>query len=106
TTIEETVSNYYLTEEISGVYRGMMIALPPAQWTIFQTMSPPDLADLLTQWAGRIDLNRYRKAVRGPKKPAPARSNAHLKHVATAQLLPKKRSLVRANHPVTVADSS
>jgi hypothetical protein len=100
-TIEETLSNFYMTDEISSVYRGMMIALPPPKWTVFQTMSPEQLADLLTQWAGRIDLNKYRKATRGPKKAGRARPNGRLKHVATAQLLPKKRLIVRTNRPAT-----
>ena len=104
-TVEE-LSNFYLTNEISGVYRGMMIALPPEKWTVFQTMSQKQLADLLTRWARRVDLEKYRKASRGPKKPRPARPNAQFKHVATAKLLPKKRSLVRTNRPAAVVDGS
>jgi DDE family transposase len=100
-TIEETVSSFYLTDEISAVYRGMMIALPPTKWTVFQTLSEEQMADLLTQWAGRIDLKNYRKARRSGNKATPARPNGHLKHVATAQLLPKKRFIVRTNRPVT-----
>lgn len=99
-TIEE-MSNFYLTDEITGVYRGMMIVLPPPKWTVFQALSQEQLADLLTEWAGRIDLNQYRKATRGPKKAVRARPNGRLKHVATAQLLPKKRLIVRTNRPVT-----
>jgi IS4 transposase len=99
-TIEE-MSNFYLTDEISSVYRGMMIVLPPPKWTVFQAMSQAQLADLLTEWAGRIDLNKYRKATRGPKTAVRARPNGRLKHVATAQLLPKKRLIVRTNRPAT-----
>lgn len=104
-TIEETLSNFYLTDEISAVYRGMMIALPPPQWSEFQTLSQEQLADLLRQWAGRIDLNNYRKARGRLTKAAPAQPNGHLKHVATAQLLPKKRLIVRNKRPV-VAQAS
>jgi len=104
--IEETVSNFYLTNEISGVYRGMMIALPPAKWKIFQTMSDTQLADLLIQWAGRVDLEKYRKASRGPKKPRSKRPNAQFHHVATAKLLPKKRLIVRTNRPEIVVTAS
>lgn len=98
-TIEETLSNFYMTDEISKVYRGMMIALPPAKWTVFQTMSQEQLADLLTQWASRVNLRKYRKATGRVNKAAPTRPNGHLKHVATAQLLPKKRLIVRTNRP-------
>jgi len=100
-TIEETLSNFYMTDEISSVYRGMMIALPPPKWTEFQTMSQEQLAKILMQWASRIDLAKYRKATRGPTKTVHARPNGHLKHVATAQLLPKKRSIARTNRPAT-----
>jgi IS4 transposase len=99
-TIAQTLSNFYLTEEISSVYRGMMIALPPANWIVFQSLSQEALADLLTQWAGRVDLEHYRKAAGGGKRAAPTRPNGHLKHVATAQLLPKKRPIVRTRRPV------
>jgi hypothetical protein len=97
--IEETVSNFYLTNEISAVYRGMMIALPPKKWKAFQTMSQNQLSDLLVQWAGRVDLEKYRKALRGPKKPRSKRPNAQFHHVATAKLLPKKRFIVRTKRP-------
>jgi hypothetical protein len=104
-TIEETLSNFYLTDEISGVYRGMMIALPPAEWTVFQTMDEKQLADLLRQWGRRIDLTNYRKAKGRVDKAPPSRPNGRLKHVATAQLLPKKRLIVRTKRPV-VAECS
>jgi hypothetical protein len=103
-TVEE-LSNFYLTDEISGVYRGMMIALPPEKWEVFQTMSQKQLADLLTRWARRIDLENYRKASRGPKKPPAARPKAQFQHIATAKLLPDKRLIVRTNRPAAVAVS-
>jgi hypothetical protein len=104
-TVEE-LSNFYLTNEISGVYRGMMIALPPEKWKVFQTMSEKQLADSLTRWARRIDLEKYRKASRGPKKPPAARPKAQFQHVATAKLLPIKRLIVRTNRPEAVAVGS
>jgi hypothetical protein len=33
--IEEQVSGYYLAEEISATYRGMMIALDAEEWIVF-----------------------------------------------------------------------
>jgi IS4 transposase len=100
-TIEKNLSNFYMTDEIGSVYRGMMIALPPAKWTVFQAMSQAQLADLLTRWASRVNLNNYRKAAGRVNRAAPVRPNGHLKHVATAQLLPKKRLIVRTNRPAT-----
>jgi hypothetical protein len=85
--VHEEVSNYFLTEEVSGTYRGMMIALPPKTWERFQTLSAVDFAKLLRQWAEHLDLTAYPKHRRGPKKPGPVRSPAPRKHVATARLL-------------------
>src|SRR4029079_10768363 len=99
-TIEEKVSNFYLTEEISSVYRGMMIAVPPDGWEQFQTMCQAQFAKVLRAWAARVNLERYPKSKRGPKKPRPKRPNAKHQHVATAKLLPKKRLITRTTQPV------
>lgn len=102
---EQTLSNYYLANEISGVYRGMAIALPPEEWQEFQTMTTKQLANVLRRWASQIDLEDYRKHPRGPKKPPPKRPNAQFRHVSTKKLLdeakadaqPKKTS--NGKHP-------
>lgn len=85
--IHDEVSRYYLTDEIHGTYRGMMIALPAAEWQPFQTWRPSQLARTLIAWARRIDLSAYPKSKRGPKKPRPRRAPAGRQHVATARLL-------------------
>jgi hypothetical protein len=94
--VEKTLSNFYMTDEISGVYRGMMIALPPSKWIVFQKMSQEDLADLLLEWARTVRLENYRKQPCAPRKPAPKRPNAQSRHVATVKLLPEKRSITHA----------
>lgn len=98
-TIEETLSNFYVTDELSNVYRGMMIAVPPTKWEVFQTMRPEKLAKLLVKWSSGVDLDKYRKQRCAPKKPRPARPNAQCQHVATAKLLPKKRLITRTRQP-------
>jgi hypothetical protein len=92
-TMETKISNYFLTDEISGVYKGMMIALPPQEWEVFQTMRPARLATYLRRWARTADIENYPKHPRGPKKAKPRRPNAQFKHVATAKLLEKARTL-------------
>jgi hypothetical protein len=89
--VREDVSNYFLADEVSGTYRGMMIALPPEQWRPFQTLTAADLAKLLCQWAHGIDLTAYPKHARGPKKPVERRPPAGRQHVATARLLRNER---------------
>ena len=100
--MEAEVSNYFLTDEISGVYQGMMIALPAEDWEIFQTMSAAGLTGHLRRWARTADLKHYPKHPRGPKKPKTRRPNAQFKHVATAELLSeakKQRKKPRSASP-------
>lgn len=90
-TMEMKVSNFFLTDEINGTYRGMMVALPPEEWVDFQTMHPKDLAAHLRSWARSADLENYPKQQCGPKKPKQKRANAQFQHVATARLLEEKQ---------------
>ena len=90
-TMETKVSNFFLTDEISGVYQGMMIALPPSEWEVFQTMPAARLACCLRRWARTADLENYPKHPRGPKKPVSRRLNRKHPHVATARLLAEAR---------------
>jgi hypothetical protein len=93
--VDEQASNFYLTEEISAVYRGMMIALPPKKWKVFQTMSPRKMAITLRRWAKHVDLGYYPKHPRGPKRTL--RPRATSRHVSTARLLEEKhRTITRA----------
>jgi IS4 transposase len=86
--IEREVSSYYLAQELAKVYSGMAIALPPEEWQEYASMTPPELARQLRQWAQQAPLWRYQKHPRGPKKPRPKRrSGAKISHVATARLL-------------------
>lgn len=83
----EQVSNYFLTDEINTVYAGMMVATPPEEWQRFATMTPHAFAAQLRRWAATVDLTRYPKQRRGPKKPKPKPPNAQFQHVSTARLL-------------------
>jgi hypothetical protein len=94
--LEKQLSNFAVVEEVRGVYRGMMIALPPTEWTVFQTVSLAELAGTLLDWASRVKLANYRKQQRGPKKPRPRRPNAQFHHVSTAKLLAEKRLQARS----------
>lgn len=90
-TMENKVSNFFLVNEISGVYQGMMIAVPPPEWKVFQTMSASRLAGYLQRWARTVNLKNYPKHPRGPKKPISRRLDRKHPHVATSRLLDKAR---------------
>ena len=83
----ETMSTYYMADEIASTQQGMEIALPWDEWLErYGNLSPPSLADELKRIAGHVQLRRYRKQPRGKKKP-PAKRTGSYQHVSTKQLL-------------------
>ena len=89
----EDLSGYYLAGELAAAYHGMMIAVPPVEWTRhFATLNPAKLASILKTLAGNVRPDRFRKNVRGPKKPPPKRTSAKRHpHVSTARILAKRK---------------
>ncbi len=89
--VENQVSGYYLADEISGTYRGMMIAIDDSHWLIFQQMPSIKLARVLRELAANVKLSAFRKHPRGPKKPQPKRKSCkNTPHVSTAKLLAQR----------------
>jgi hypothetical protein len=90
--IEEQVSGYYLADEISGTYRGMMIALDAEQWIIFRQLPQSELIKFLKRLAKKVKLSAFRKHPRGPKKPVAKRKKDPKKpHVSTAKLIASRK---------------
>jgi len=84
----EEVSWYHLCVHLAKVYAGMMIAIPERHWETFRHLDDHELATLLKELAAKIDMRRFRKHPRGPKKPPPKKlSGAKIKHVSTARIL-------------------
>ncbi len=69
--VNQVVSGYYLADELAGVSRGMLIALPEEEWRPFRTMSTAEFVAELVRIASHATLSRYRKHPRRPKKPSP-----------------------------------
>ncbi|MCP4116963.1 MAG: hypothetical protein GY737_16475 [Desulfobacteraceae bacterium] len=91
-TVDKEVSGYYVADEISGTYRGMMIALPEEEWTIFRQMALLEYIARLKDCAGKVKLSKFQKHHRGPKKPAPKRNkDKKTPHVSTARILAKRK---------------
>jgi len=86
----ETLSVYYAALDIQQVHRGMMIALPAPHWERFRALSAVELAAALREMARAIDLVRYRKATRGPKKPVARKVYKNGGHVSTHKLLQRQ----------------
>lgn len=88
--IQTTFSYYYMAREIMEVTQGMLIALPPKTWSKFRQMSAIEMAEYLRHIAGQINLSKYRKTIRGPKKPVVKLEYQNGHHDSTAKLLENK----------------
>lgn len=86
--INQVVSEYYIAQEIDTTTDGMLIAIPEEEWTLFTQVSLAELGSILLYIASYVDLKKYAKSPRGPKKPRPERTQfkGH-PHVSTAKLL-------------------
>jgi IS4 transposase len=86
--IHQVVSEYYIAQEIDTTTDGMLIAIPEEEWTLFTQVSLAELGSILLYIASYVDLKKYAKSPRGPKKPRPERTQfkGH-PHVSTAKLL-------------------
>jgi hypothetical protein len=88
------LSGYYLAEEISATYWGMMIAIPPSTWTRqFSQASVADIAECLRTLAARVDPRRFKKRRRAVRRPPPKRTGGlREKHVSTQRLLAQRHA--------------
>ena len=89
--IDQEVSLYYIANEIATTYKGMMIAIPEPEWTIFSTMSSIELSETLLELARQVRLESFRKSPTRPRKSRAKPKRSPIKgHVATAKLLKQK----------------
>lgn len=87
-TIERELSNYYVVEDVQSTWRGMEIAIPAEDWRIFVQMSLAEFIQSLRNCAEGVNLKRFRKSTRGPKKPKTKKKfDPKHPHVSTARLL-------------------
>jgi hypothetical protein len=89
--VSSEMSTYYMAEEVASTMQGMTIAIPSVNWeAIYGDMSPDVLASRLKKIAKQVELRRYRKQSRSPKKPPPKRRGSY-QHVSTQKLLNQQR---------------
>ncbi|HYN44608.1 MAG TPA: IS4 family transposase [Candidatus Limnocylindrales bacterium] len=86
--MKDVVSEYYIAQEIDVAMDGISIAITENERAIFAQASSSELATLLLNIASYVDLKKYKKNPRGPKKPLIKRTQfkGH-PHVSTAKLL-------------------
>ena len=86
--IAQKVSGFYIAGEISRGHEAVTIAIRPKEWSRLRNLSDAAHRDLLLNIAEAVDLSKYKKHVRGPKKPPAARTlYLNKPHVSTARLL-------------------
>jgi hypothetical protein len=90
----QALSMYYLADEISGVYRGMMIAIPPPHWTAaYATLRPGDFAKQLLWLAKKVAIAPFLTNPPSRKKPPPQRQSGYRgNHVSTFHILQQRNS--------------
>ena len=86
--IEQRVSGFYIAGELSRGHEAVNVGILPKEWSRLRHLSDTEHLNLLLRIAAAADLSKYRKHVRGPKKP-PVTHTLHLNkpHVSTARLL-------------------
>jgi len=91
------VSNYSLVNDVAEVYPGMMIAVPPSEWSFLHGCSVGQVAGLLSALAADVPVERMLRCKRGPKKPTTKKkSGSRIHHLATKKLLDESRGIA---HP-------
>src|SRR5512143_988915 len=90
--IDEGVSGYYLVNEMATVAQSLQILVEPEDWAVFQTLTLAAMVTWLIETAGRVQLRKYRKHPRGPKKPPLRREhNPQRPHVSVARILAQRK---------------
>jgi hypothetical protein len=88
--IANEVSGYYLAGHLGRTYDGMMIAVPEEEWQIFTRMNSESFTQTLQQLANKVNLAKFKKHKRGPKKSRSKRTrDSKQPHVSTARLIKK-----------------
>jgi IS4 transposase len=86
------VSGYYIALEVRQAYDGLSVAVPADEWAAFGTAPAAELAAWLRRVAAGVELRRYRKHPRGPKKPPPEKAAyQNGGHVSTDRLLRQRK---------------
>lgn len=87
--VQNELSWSNVADEVAGVYRGMMIALPLVFWARFGQMTDEQFVRELLGVAQRVNPNNYKKARRKPKKKVKKIYNG-IPHRSTARVLEER----------------
>jgi hypothetical protein len=89
----EQLSQYHVSKQITRPMEGMLTAIDEADWAELTPSTKPAIANFLRDVSRHVPVKKYRKTVRGPKKPKPKRKRCKAgTHVSTAKLLAKRKT--------------
>lgn len=89
----EQLSQYQVSKEITRPMEGMLTAIDEEEWNELTPDTPHEMATFLKDVSEHVPLKKYRKSVRGPKKPKPKRKRCKTgTHVSTAKLLKARKT--------------
>jgi hypothetical protein len=67
--VSQTVSTYYVGQEIASTFLALLMLTEPKDWRFLAGLSPAEFAQWLRGVASGLNPKKYRKHGRGPKKP-------------------------------------
>lgn len=85
--VAEELSSYHVATEMATVCEGLAIAVPAEVWQRLIGMTVQEFAAWMHRIAKGLDLQRYRKNKRGPKKPTIVKRTRRGAHRSTARVL-------------------
>lgn len=91
--VSQTVSTYYVGHEIAATFMALLLLTDSLDWVFLAKLPPADFAEWLQSVASGMDLKKYKKHSRGPKKPRqkPPYDPNH-PHVSTYKLLEEDKA--------------
>lgn len=81
------LSYYFFVLEISQIWLGMEVAVPPQEWSFIRAATAETLADWLLVLARHADMDYFRRSRRGPKKPPTRKPSDGRTHVSNKRMI-------------------
>ncbi len=95
--INNEISGYHIAGEIGRTHEGMSVAISPEEWSEINQLNQSDFTRFLLRLSEIIQLDKYTKSRRGPKKKLPPKvSDKKIPHVSTAKLLAKAKLIKKS----------
>jgi hypothetical protein len=96
---EESVENmswYYAYMETQSMWSGLAVALPFEFWSDrFDAMPDREFCEYLKALSGKINVSKFAKSRRGPKKKVTKTRDPKVNHVSTFKILQKRKNNIK-----------